>query len=178
MIKLNILSNEIKRELKLVKILKSFNALLLFVFVNVLIYTGILLGSFLFLNYNYSLLVDEANSMNKDTEVYSLKAEKVNNIVNEISKIQSDFTAWSDYLDYFSNQVNTGITIDKISIDKTNNSISIIGKAKERNNLLSFRDALLETETYKDFELPIKNLLVKEDISFDIKTEFLHYEFK
>lgn len=129
------------------------------------------------LQIKHSEVLSEASNTNRNIELYSKKAEIINTQINEITEIQNSFVSWSSFLSNFTNETNDGIIIYKIYANKTDNSLLISGKARERNDLLNFKNKLSEISYIENFELPIKNLLEKNDISFEIKTKFINYEF-
>ncbi len=178
MILLNILPKKIKNELKLTKTYKTVNKFLSIFLFNIILYTAIFSTSYLLLTVKLDSLIVEANNMNKDAELYSIRTKEVNKKISEISQIQDDFISWSSFLFNFTNSTSNGITLKKISIDKENKSINITGTAKKRNDLLNFKTKISEIKYLDGFEIPIKNLLIKENIAFDIKTNFINYEFE
>ncbi|MCK5416064.1 hypothetical protein KAI92_01400 [Candidatus Parcubacteria bacterium] len=178
MITLNIISKVLKKNIKINKIYKSIKKILFILFINLSIYTIILLLMFALLQLKHSKVSTEAMTMNKDTEIYSIKAKKINQQINEISKIQNDFIPWSTFFNNFTNSVNSKITITNISVNKKDKLITIKGSAKTRTDLISFKNTIKEISYLEEIDLPMKNLLIKENINFNIETKFINYEFK
>jgi hypothetical protein len=177
MLKLNILSQKTKKEIKLLNIYKHLKRLNFFVFSFLLIYiftfqaAKIILQKYSTDSYNTNLAI------NKDNEEYINKVKEVNEKITEAKNIQDNFVYWSKFLLSISDITPSGVTFSKITTDKNNDSFILMGRSKSRNELLSFKQNLEELDYIETIELPINNLLQKEDINFTINAKFLSYEF-
>lgn len=111
----------------------------------------------------------------------SVSQNKVNDINNKLillEAIQKDFVRWSNIFDYISQKTPEGISFNKITISKDGPSIAFSGFSKTRENLLSLKDFLENSEVFEKVEFPVQNLLQKENISFEIKSKIKVYEIK
>ncbi len=177
MLKLNILSQKTKKEIKLLNIYKHLKRLNFFIFSFLLIYififqtAKIILQKYSTDSYNTNLAI------NRDNEEYINKVKEVNEKIIKAQNIQKNFVNWSQFLLNISNITPPGISFSKITTDKNNDNFILMGKSESRNELLNFKQKLEELDYIETIELPINNLLQKEDINFTINAKFSSYEF-
>ena len=177
MIKLNIIPDTIKKEIKInfiYNIIKKVLYVLIIVFsifgITLMISEHILL----------STLAGEINGTSLDfksaTNSSQNKVSDINNKLILLEEIQEGFIRWSLLYDFISKNTPEGITLAGINIDKKVPSIIFKGHADNRDNLLSFKTILENSPIFKNIDFPIKNLLQKENISFEIKSKLNIYE--
>ena len=179
MIRLNIIPSKIKKEIKvnfIYNIIKKVLYILIIVFsifgITLMISEHILL----------SALAGEINGTTLDfkssTNSSQNKVVDINNKLVLLENIQKDFIRWSILYDFISKNMSNGIILSNIEVNKEISSIVFKGHADNRNNLLSFKKILEDSLIFENIDFPIKNLLQKEDISFEIKSTLNIYEIK
>lgn len=177
MLRLNILSEESKKEIKLITIYKAIKRLSFFVFSLLLIYTVTFQASKMILKKYSTDSYNNNLATNKDSEEYVTKVKEVNEQIIEARDIQNNFVYWSNVLNNLSQIAKEGISFSQVTVDKKSNSFIIMGKADTRDKLLDFKSDLENLSYVETVDLPINNLLKKDDISFTINAKFLNYEF-
>lgn len=95
--------------------------------------------------------------------------KQVNFKLDTIDKIERHFSPWSEHLINISKMIPKDITLTSLSAEKFSRSLMMRGTAKTRNDLLSLLAALENSGLFESIESPISNILVKEDIAFDLK---------
>lgn len=177
MIKINIIPNIIKKEIKtnyIYFIIKKFLYILIIVFS--------IFATFLIISENILLssLAKEINESTLDfkslTNTSQNKVQDINNELNELYKIQNNFSRPSILLNQISIQTPEGITFSNLNIDNEKSLITFRGFATDRDKLLSFKTILENSDTFGNIDFPIKNLLLKKDINFEIKAKLNNNE--
>lgn len=174
---INILPDSIKKEVKLNLINLKIKNLFLFFTVTTCLCGMLYLGGLLFARINYYNIIHSSNLLLKSTETNTVKVKEINSQMLAIEKIQNEFTSWSDLLKYFSANLSGNIKINQLRGDKISKQLIITGTAKTRDDLLALKNQLESAPYLTKIDFPIKNLLEKENINFEITAEFLNYEF-
>lgn len=176
--RINIIPTKLKKEIKMRKIYNSvrklFLMLLIFTSFNaiVLVLAEVVLKTHLADTNNQSKLITTS------TKDYVQKVKEINEQVTQIAEIQNNNVAWSNLLQYLSNNSQeNNIEFNKISIDQTKNSLTLNGKCKTRKDLLAFKSSIESNKNFSNINFPIKNLLEKENIIFDISFNINNYDF-
>jgi hypothetical protein len=174
---INIIPATQKKEIKIKQFYDSLKNFFYVIFIMVVIYaTFFMILKFIILNYFVST-IENSIILTKSTENYSKNVSDINKQVDSIKIIQGDFITWSKLLEHLRVLQPNEISIEKILINKINNSVTIGGQAKTRDSLLEFKKNLEESGYFNDFSLPIKDLLQKNDVSFSIDLGIKNYEF-
>ncbi|MCK5320756.1 hypothetical protein KAJ61_05210, partial [Candidatus Parcubacteria bacterium] len=148
------------------------------VFLFIIIFSGILFAAEFYLQLYFEETIEKNANTSKSTEDYLKKIKEINNKIDYIANIQNNNIDWTNIILRVSKTINNDIKINKININKSNNTLSLSGNAKTRNSLLLLKDSLEKYENFNEIKLPIKNLLEKNDINFEITTVINSYEFK
>lgn len=177
MINLNIIPRDLKKEIKLKILYLSLKNYLLIIFIIICFYSIVLLLSTLFLQYEFTRTINESNLITQNTENYGTKVKNINNEINYINKIQNENADILALLVNISNITRADIKIKQIKFDKINKALTINGFAGSRDNLIAFKNSLESTTFLSDINFPLKNLLEKNNIDFEITAKFKSYEF-
>mgnify|MGYP003975772655 CR=1 FL=1 len=178
MIKLNIISPELKKEIKFKYFYTSLKSILLLLLVSMLIHSFFLLTAKYILQAHANETDNRSILITSQTENYDKKVKNINSQVDYINKIQDETITWSKFIEILSNNIDSGIYISKFNTNQKSNAFNILGVAKTRQDLLNFKKSLEDLELFADISIPIDVLLQKENISFSIETSFKSYEFK
>jgi hypothetical protein len=180
-IKLNLIpphkKEEIKKSYRSRMLLRWEGELLLIIFLSVagLVSMDYILKINLFsADYGSSMAAKE-NSQHKAIDKYDNEIKGMNSLVSKVSKIQSGQLYWSKFLTNFDGKVLPGIEIDNLSTQ--NYKISLVGKANTRDNLLVLKSNIEKDDCFEAVNLPLSNLVSKENsdfqMDFQIKKECL-----
>jgi hypothetical protein len=180
-IKLNLIPSykkeEIKKSYRLRMILKWEGELFIIflLFVAGLISMDYILKVNVF-SVNYSSIVaTKESSQSKAIEKYDNGIKDMNGLVSKVGKIQSGQLYWSKFLMKFNDNVVPGIEITNLSTQ--NYKVSLTGKAGTRDNLLALKDGIEKEDCFDTVNLPLSNLVSKENMvfqmDFQIKKECL-----
>jgi hypothetical protein len=174
MLKLNLISPEYKKTIKIKKILTDVQNLFLYVTFIVTISATILLIARIILEDNFTEVVEQTSLISR----YPAKNKKnteINKKIELAKSVQDDYIAWSRLIINFSKIVPDEIQINSFNVNPygaTNEWVlNIVGKAANRNDFLTFKENLLAAKELfeeKNIDIPITNLFEKENINFSI----------
>lgn len=178
MIKLNIISNNLKKELNLKSLYISIKNFILAVSALIFIYALILLLSKYILKSHFIDTVNQSTLVTSNIKNYNNQIKTINEQIEAITSIQDDYVAWSDLISYLSKNLDDGIKLKQLKIDGVNGNMQISGNADTRESLLKFKSSLENNKNIGNINFPIKNLLEKNNIDFEISAKIKNYEFE
>ncbi len=92
--------------------------------------------------------------------------EKINSRTDQVMMISNDQLYWSDLFVLLSKSTIPGIEVTDLA---TNNyGVSLAGKADDRDDLIAFKDKLVAEDCFDNVNLPLSNLVSKENIAFQM----------
>ncbi len=175
MLSLNLISDELKNEIKLRRLYLFIKKISL-VLIAIAIFTAtILLTAKIILQIKFNNTVNQMTLVTKNNQGYNNKVRDINGKINFVEKVQNDFVPWSNALKIISEITPSGINVNYLKINLGEQSVKIKGKAGLRENLLDFKQKMESSEIFKDIDFPIKNILEKENIDFEINSK-INYE--
>lgn len=159
--------DELKREKLFHKILRQE---LLFLFPIILLII-ILCNIFYLLLFQRDALVSSGSQASQQGQyqevgLYEDKFKQVNENATKLLKIQAGHLHWTPIFIKLSASTPDGITITDLSTKDF--TIFLVGKARNREVLLSFKDSLEKDGCFSAINVPLSNLVLKDDIDFQI----------
>lgn len=97
--------------------------------------------------------------------------ENINKILSRISIIEKNKTIWSETLFELIKITPNDLSFVNLKISDEDKKIEIIGLAKTRESLLTFRDNLEKSEYFENVTSPISNIISPTDINFSIEAK-------
>jgi len=171
MITINLLSPQQKKDLDAKRIFIIIKKLIMLFLLFASIVAVILISARYILEQQLtSLLTQNATQIQASREINE-QIIIVNRKIKNAEKIQTDFVKWSNLLIWLSDQTPEDITYNSIKISYADTILNIKGIAKNRQDLVKFKEKLEESEMLSNVSLPLHNLLAKEDNVFDIEAE-------
>jgi Tfp pilus assembly protein PilN len=109
-----------------------------------------------------------AESQDKYQELssYEEKFKQVNENSAKLSRISLGHLHWAGIFTKLSNTMPEGISITDFSTKDY--KVFLIGRARNRETLLNFKGTLEADECFAGVNVPLSNLVVKEDVDFQI----------
>jgi len=169
MLNLNLVSQELKQETKLrhiYKMLKQANYILIIITVFIAV---VMLVAKIILQNNFNKIVEETTLITRSSQGRNAKTREINSRLSFVDKIQNDFIPWSFLFKDLGAYVNSNLSFYSIRIDRDEKTIEINGSANDRDSLLSFKSGMEKSNIFSGIVFPVKNILEKENISFEIK---------
>ena len=171
MLTLNLISEELKKEIKLRHLylfIKKINLALIIITIVIAI---ILLAAKTILQMKFNDIVDQTTLVTKNNQGYNIKIRDINSRLDFVTKIQNDFIPWSNLLKTVADITSGDIGLNYLKINFAEQTIKIKGRADFRESLLDFKQKMETTNIFKDIDFPIKNILEKENIDFEINAK-------
>lgn len=168
MLKLNLISQELKKEIKLRRLygsLKRIYALLIIVTATAAI---MLLTARVILQNNFNKVVEQTTLITKNSQSYNIKVREINSQLSSIEKIQNDFIFWSRLLGGLTEEVKDDITFYYLGLDKNTKTLKLKGVSATRESLLAFKENLEKSTVFDGIDFPLTNILQKNNINFEI----------
>lgn len=97
---------------------------------------------------------------------YEAKFNEINELNKKLIKIDSLHLNWSKLFLALSKATPENVYVTNLSTK--NYDVYIIGKAKERGDLLKFKEKLEAEECFENVNVPLADLVTKKDIDFQI----------
>lgn len=116
-----------------------------------------------------SYINEQSQSGFQDLKKYEEKFQSVNSRAGLINKAQGSHLEWAGVLEKLSQTIPDSISITGAA--SKDYRIFLIGRAKTRENLLELQDAINKSECFASLNMPLSNLVSKEDVDFQMDFE-------
>lgn len=169
MITLNLIPPIKKREIRLTQIyILIKNLIVLLLFLAIVVAITLLLTKMFLQNY-FNNIVEQTTLTTRHTNIFNKDFKEFNERLKVIKEIQKEHAYWTGFFVKFSKLAPAGLILDNLIINK--NKILITGTAKMRDQLLVLKTELENSELFANVEIPLENLLKKEEVNFNIKAD-------
>jgi len=171
MLTLNLISGELKKEIKLRHLylfIKKINLALIIITILIAI---TLLAAKTILQINFNNIVEQTTLVTKNNQGYNNKIRDINSRIDFVEKIQNGFIPSSNLLETIADITSKDIGLYYLKINFEEQTIKIKGKAGLRESLLDFKQKMETTNIFNNIDFPIKNILEKENIDFEINAK-------
>lgn len=171
MLALNLVSQDLKKEIKLRRLYHSLKRIY-FLLLIVVIFTAItLLVAQIILQNNFNKIVEQTTLITKNSQTYNLRVREVNARLNSVDQIQNNFVYWTKLFEALTGGIKNDVTFSYLKINGGDSSAMIRGAAKTRSGLLDFKETLESSDIFSDINFPLSNLLEKNNINFEISAK-------
>jgi len=185
-IKLNLIPPQKKEAIKRAHWLRLVSkweiefVLLLVFFIAVLVSMNLILKVNMEMEANDTSLAEKNNYKYNQIKEYDSEIVDVNKQIVNVRNLQANQLYWSNLLLKLNSKVVNGIEI--VSLVTKEYDLILNGKADTRDNLIIFKDSLVQDDCFSGVDLPLSNLVSKDNvefqISFSIKKECLNSAIK
>ena len=107
-----------------------------------------------------------------EISILNEKIQEINETLEVADEIQKKTKNTSPFILEFSKTIPQGVLINSFQINTKDNSVNIKGWAKTRSDLLKFKENLEKSDKFDQVQIPLSNLLEKENIEFDFSCFF------
>jgi hypothetical protein len=172
MLSLNLISQEQKKENKLIRIFHFITSInFVIIFFVVLIGVIMVVSKYVIENYYQNELA--INNITKKIVENTTNEKNFTAQFENISNIQSEFIPWSVVMNDLSGIIKDDITINAVHMDRDKKKFVISGRAGKRDSLLDLKQNLEKIEYLANIDFPLKNILQKENIDFEINADLV-----
>lgn len=169
MINLNLIPPEKKQERRLTQVYKIIKNLIILILFLTIFIAIILLLTKMTLENNFTKVVEGSTLTTKYANIFNKDVKQFNQYLSAVDKIQKDYISWPKFLIDLTKLIPQNITLYSININ--DNKILITGQAKNRDDLLSLKNNLENSDLFSGVTIPLENLLKKDNVDFNIKAD-------
>lgn len=119
-------------------------------------------------------LVDMMNQNSNNIAIIQVtnnKIKKYNERINNADFVQKGFIKWSLVLEEVFKAKNESINLTNLKLYKKESILEISGTSLTRDELISFQERLEKVKYFNKVNLPLNNLISKENNNFNIRIE-------
>lgn len=109
---------------------------------------------------------NDSQEQYQEMKIYEEKFREINQKVTTFSNFQGKHLHWSKFFLEFTRLVPQNVYLN--SLTTKDYQISLSGKAKNRDDLLAFQEKLKSSQCFSGVEVPLSNLVSKQDVVFQI----------
>jgi|SRR3989344_7007595 len=171
MITINLIPQGKKDVLKLAHIYVVIKNLIILVLVLTIIIAVILLATKAVLQNHFNNIVSQSTFTTKYANTFVKGIKDFNVKLSAAKEVQNEFIPWTDFLINFSELVPEDIVIYNVVIN--GNKVSIKGLAVTRDSLLQLEESLNQSNVFENVDIPLENLLKRENIEFNLKADLI-----
>lgn len=169
-IKLNLIPEQKKEEINQANLFRLILKWQVELFGIIMIFTAMLLSINYILKFTLASDVQaeaaKSETQYKEMENYDLEIREINTRTSQIEKIQKGQLDWFNFFKKINDQFSSSIEIKKIAT--LNYQVLLSGKANNRDNLISFKENMEKENCFSDVNLPLSNLVERNDVEFQI----------
>lgn len=173
MITINLLAGAKKQEIRLVKSFLLIRRLMIVGLVFLLFLALVLAGADYFLVHKNKELAAKLETNKNLPSGQNIPLNQTISLFNKqlksVSQIQNDYYKWSGFLIKFDKTAPQNLQITSLIFNKNDKTALIKGVAKTRDDLIQFQTDLTKSDLFKEVTSPISNLLIRNDISFELR---------
>lgn len=170
-ITLNLLPEKRKKKIRKAKMLRFV------VWQEVLIIFTVVIFLLMLVSINF-ILTSNLNEIQKEGEKYAGKIEfqeiskyelnfgEINKGVDLVSSIQKNNYYWTNFFYELSSLAPPEVKLNSLVTEEVN--ISLIGRSETRDDLIVFKERLEKSECFHSVDVPLSNIVKKENIDFRI----------
>jgi len=171
MLLLNLIPQQLKHEIKFKRFFVLLKKINYIVIIFTIVIAIIILTAKIILQNNFNKVVEQTTLITKNSQSYNIKVKEINSKLDNVSQIQDSFVVWSNLIENLANVTPPGIHLASTKINMEKQIINITGIASERNDLLEFKQNMENLPNFYNVEYPLKNILQKENINFEIDAQ-------
>jgi len=173
MLTLNLISQQLKQQIKLRRTYSMIKKLSCFFLILIVIYSFTLLFAEYLMQQKFNEIVNQTTQITKNSQSYNNKVKKINSQLIFIDKIQENLLKFSCLLDKVNKANGNKVTFQVISVSKETGKLIIKGNALTRDDLILFKKNLESLNLIAEVNLPLNNLLSKENVDFEIEAKLV-----
>jgi Tfp pilus assembly protein PilN len=172
MITLNLVSQELKKEIKLRHVYSSLKKIGLIITLLVLVMSVMFQVARYIIQKSFIEITEQTTLVTSNSSIYTGRVKNINAKIDLVDAIQKEYIVWSEFIKIIANNIPENITLSYFKINKNDSTLSLKGIAATREEFVALKDNLSKLEFLAAIDFPIQNMLEKENVAFEIKTNF------
>lgn len=171
MIELNLIPTTYRQQISRFQLLSMTKDLFVWLMIYLIFLAAALLAARFVMQQELARIIQETNLVTFVNRSAEAKVSELNARIDAASQLQAKRVDWPTFLSTFGTIVPRGVTLQGASFLRGERS-RIDGIAATRDDLLSFKQSLENTEGISEVELPVTTLLSRENIPFTMTFTF------
>lgn len=167
---LNFLAPNDQREIRRARIFLLIHESILLIFIIVTIGSGLLFGAGVILENKFQEMTLGPKTASAKIAVLNKDIKLINQKLTQLNHAAVQTYAWSPLLAELISQTPTGIAWMHATF-QVNGTFTLQGRARAREDLLTFRDHLAASARFENVNLPLQYLTETADIQFAIELQ-------
>ena len=159
MLDLNLISEELKKEIKLRHLYLLVKKIGLTLIIITIAAAIILLTAKTILQSGFNNIIGQTTLITKNNQGYNNKIKDINVKIDLVETIQNNFIPWSNLLKITADITPEDISLYYLKINLEEQTIKIKGQAGQRASLLDFKEKMAATAIFEEIDFPLKNIL-------------------
>ena len=115
---------------------------------------------------NTTYATQQKQTQYQELNKYDKDFKAITDASSLLIKIQNGHLHWANVLNHLGQVIPAGITVDNFT--NKNYDIYLTGKAVKRDQLLEFKSNLEKDACFKNVNVPLSDLVVKENVDFQM----------
>lgn len=140
----------------------------------------IIWAGFLTMTVVYMLLLQQINQIEPEVQMLAAKedpqvvssVEKINDMIQKVNAVSDSAVYPQTILNKIASVKPAEVSISAWDLNLENGEISILGRAANRQTLVSFQESLNDLPEFADASLPLQNLTSQTDIDFEMEFSY------
>ena len=104
-----------------------------------------------------------------ETSAFRKEVERFNAELANFEILEKKQGKLSGILTEIAQKMPADLTLDRLTVDQSTGRIEIAGRASNRNSVLSFRQALIASERFKNINFPLANLEKPSNVAWQYR---------
>lgn len=173
MLSLNLVSEELKKEIKLRHVYSVLKRVVIILIVFLVFSSLILSLSSSTLEYYFEeAAYSDDQNLDRATK-YESEIRRINTKIKSIANIQKDYKVNSIFIENFLDYSSDDVIFSSISIDWTEKTVEISGNSKTREALLNFKNDMENFSRITEVNIPANLFIKKQDINFTMHAKII-----
>jgi len=169
MLSINLLSPQKKQEIGKQIMLVSFQYLISWILIAICGAGTVLLITKAVMQNSFNDAVAQGTLVTQEYGVLNQKVHLINQKIDFFTSIQNKFFTWSPRIAALTSLTPKNITLYSLNVNGITRNVQITGHAKNREDLLLYKQNLEQSSLVSSVNLPIENILEAKEINFNIK---------
>ena len=130
--------------------------------------TIFLVGSWWVLQSHFNDLASSLSIKASTETERTAQIREINTLLADTQSLQETFIAWTPRIQTFVSAIPDGVTLSNLSLSAYKKTYLMSGFAVSRESLLVLKERLLARPEVKDVNIPLSQLIERENISFSL----------
>ncbi|OGG98745.1 hypothetical protein A3E04_00895 [Candidatus Kuenenbacteria bacterium RIFCSPHIGHO2_12_FULL_42_14] len=163
MMRLNLLGNETKKQIKQKTIALELINGAIFLALAIVIATTAMIAAEKCLAHRLNIIGE------KESSAEEIRVENINGKMRQLTQVQDGYVKWSTVLKTVIALVPEGVKLNSLALDKNSGRLRLAGQANDRADYLNLENKLGDSMLVEKVNAPVSNLLHQNDVAFTLE---------